>query len=153
MKKIFLLLIIISSFDLIAQCGDIKKTVDKFTGNTLFRTPYARYYFSWTKAWYENDTTIYLSLNTTGSTLNYERGVIILLEDGTKIEWPDQKLDVKSGDYGWQYSALIEVNQDEIKQILASPITDYRLYIYPGSFREKHKKLLQDYLNCIIQAK
>ncbi len=130
-------------------CKDVKTTIDKFTGETNIRSNSIDG-ISFSKSIKENLTKTYMSINVAGSTLNIEKtGLIILLENGFKIERPGQKINVAVGSKGtsYTYSASIELSSKEIELLLENKITDVRLYIYDSSI--KKSDILISYLECI----
>ena len=105
------------------------KSYDEFENKTTFKTPpnsvelyridnnSSKHYF--------------LFLETVGSTLNNDiNGVIVLFNDGTKWEKPNQRLnsEYKKGNY--IYKAVIPLTTEELKLLQSKSIIGYRLYIY-----------------------
>lgn len=132
-------------------CREIEMIADKFTGDTTYLTPYASG-FRFIKKKKGKNETIYLAKNQPGSTLNVnEKGLIILLENGKRIEKPNAVLDVKPSSYGsgYVYSVFEELNSTDIDLLLNNLITDSRLYIYDGTTSKDDAKILIEYLKCI----
>ena len=124
---------------------------DKFIGDTTYMTPYASG-FSFVKKKKGKSETIYLAKNEPGSTLNVgKKGLIILLENGKRIDKPNAELDVKASTYGsgYVYSVLAELTADDVNLLLNNLITDSRLYIYDGTTNKEDAKTLIEYLKCI----
>ena len=72
----------------------------------------------------------YMSVNELGSTINVgKKGLILLLENGKKIELPNAEIHAKvhKGRRGYVYSAFIELIKEDIDLIINNPITDNRL--------------------------
>ena len=133
-------------------CKKLKRSVDKMTGVINISTP--ANIANWmrvVKYIEEGIPRTYLSLRTVGSTLNVgEKGVIVLLEDGTKLEWPNEKVDAEASEsVMWHYSAFINLTDEEIETLSKSPIEQYRLYIYDGEPRTKLRETIQQQLGCI----
>jgi hypothetical protein len=129
-------------------CNEIEVSKDKFTGETRINSPMHGVYFVKTKK--ETETHIYLFLRTPGSTANVNiKGVIILLDNGMKIEKPDCKIDVEVGESNYLYSCLIELNNKDIQLLTANKMTDYRLYVYDNTI--KNGNTLMEYLKCITK--
>jgi hypothetical protein len=72
----------------------------------------------------------YISLNTTGSTVNVgEKGVIVLFTDGTK--WTRQtEIDVDASSRGFNYSAWITLTSSDLLTFQNKTIKGFKLYIY-----------------------
>jgi hypothetical protein len=136
-------------------CRSIEETKDKFTGETTYRTPVLDR-ISFTKVIGNNDSTIYMSLKSYKGTVNFNvQGVVILFKDGSKLEFPSEKIDVRiDGRYydqsiRYQYSAFIRLNEQDIEKLKIAEITDFRLYIYDSAIA--NGKLYQEYLKCIVE--
>jgi hypothetical protein len=130
-------------------CKNIETTTDKFDGKTTSRSDYSEG-IAFIKVVKDNSSKIYMTVNEIGSTINVgKKGLILLLENGKKIDRPNAKLDTKvnKGGRGYVYSAFIELTQAEIKLIIENKITDNRLYIYDGVIKNGEK--LSEYLKCL----
>lgn len=130
-------------------CKKIETTTDKFNGKTTSRTDYSEG-VSFIKITEDKSSKIYMSINEIGSTLNVgKKGLILLLENGKKINRPNAKLNTKinKGGRGYIYSAFFELTQGEIKLIIENKITDNRLYIYDGVIKNGEK--FGEYLKCL----
>lgn len=133
-------------------CADITTETDKFTSEKISKSPYSEG-VSFIKITKESKSKIYISINEIGNTVVVGKtGLILLLENGKRIEKPNAQIDVKvnsgyTGATGYVYSAFVELNSEDIKLLLDNVITDNRLYIYDGTI--KNGKKLQDYLNCL----
>jgi hypothetical protein len=130
-------------------CKDIEENKDKFTNDITFRTPKSDG-ISIVRVKKENSVNTYLSIRVHGSTVNVnEKGVILLLENGVKIQKPDEKLDVEvtSDGSGYTYSAFINLDPNDITLLTQHKITDVRLYIYDRNITNG-KKLIE-YIKCI----
>jgi len=139
------------SFSAIAQnCSFIKTTIDKFDGTITMRSPIDNPCL-FIKHIRNGDTTLIFRPTASGSTLNTNiKGVIILFKDGTKIERPNEIINVNSATgTGWEYSAYMHLTKEEEAQFLISPMTDYRLYIYDATVTNYAGKIYQKILNCI----
>ncbi len=111
------LLLLLLTFILKGQnCSFIDKKIDKFTGDITFTAPYS-HTWNFYKIVRNGDTTIFINLSTFGSTANVGiKGVIILLADGTKLEYPTTSIDIdvnRTGQ-GYDYSATIYPSKYEL---------------------------------------
>lgn len=132
-------------------CDKITQSIDKFTGVITARTPFSEG-FCFIKVLEGGSSTIYLTVNEIGSTLNVgKKGFVLLLADGSKIEKPNEVIDVKVniGGKGYLYNAFVRLSEDDIEKLLKSEITDNRLYLYDGSVKDGKK--LQSFLTCIVK--
>ena len=134
-------------------CDKLERTEDKFEGTIRISTPHKL------TNWYRvhkyiggDETRIYLSIRGGGYTASVaETGVIVLLEDGTKLEWPNEAIDcdVNTDGPGFTYSAFIPLNDEDIDKMAASKISDSRLYIYEGKPLKKNALELMQQMGCI----
>lgn len=131
-------------------CKDIEESKDKFSDEITFRTPIIEG-ISFLKIKTTDLVSTYLRIRIHGRTLNVNTtGVIILFDNGSKLEIPDAEIevDVSSGSIdGYTYSAFISLSEDEIKLLSENIMTDVRLYIYDGIVKNGNK--LADYMKCI----
>ena len=95
----------------------------------------------------------YLSLKTTGITVNVnESGVIILFTDGTK--WTrSSKIDVEAGSDGFDYSAFITLSSSDITTFSKKKIKKFRLFIYDEVVSSSDGDRFKLYTDCIKNAK
>jgi hypothetical protein len=130
-------------------CKDIEESKDKFTGEITYSSPTD--YITFSKVKSDNETNTYMSIReVVGSTLNTnETGVIILFDNGSKLERPDAEIDVEVSNYRdrWDYSAFFNLSDSDIKLLSENIITDVRLYIYDSTIANGKK--LADYMKCI----
>jgi hypothetical protein len=132
-------------------CKDIKTTTDKFNGSTTSSSDYSDG-ISFIEVTKDNSSTIYMSVSQGGITINVgEKGLILLLENGKRIERPEAEIDVKVNTVtsGYIYSAFISLSEEEINLIIENPLTDKRLYIYDGVVESGER--LSEYLRCLTK--
>lgn len=133
-------------------CSQLTREVDKFTNQISIDTPLLKS-VSFTKVISKKISTVYISINISGSTLNVgEHGATILFSNGKKLSKPNAKISVDpSSGNGWNYSAFIPLTQADIKLLTENTITDAKLYIYDDSIENGEE--LKELLKCIIKAK
>ncbi len=132
-------------------CKDIETTTDKFSGETSASSNYSDG-IRFIKTTKDGVSKIYMAMNQPGATLNVgKKGLILLLENGKKIERPNADIDAKVNTSGknYVYSAFIELTKAEIELLIENPITDKRLYIYDGEIKNGAK--LSEYLKCLTK--
>lgn len=96
----------------------------------------------------------YLYLVVHAPTVNVStKGVYVLLKNGQKIIGPDIEIDVNADDSDFRYSALMPIDDDQIKQLIASEITDVRLYIYEKKVNFIYGDFIQDAAKCLSELK
>lgn len=95
----------------------------------------------------------YLSLNTSGSTVNVNKtGVNVLFDDGTK--WNRQsKVDVEATSDGFEYSSFIKLTQNDLIVFSKKRIKKFRLYIYDEDVNYGEAEKFKSYVDCIRTAK
>jgi len=135
-------------------CNEIKIKKDKFEDIETHITPFNIDGISFLKSISNNKKDYFINIRVNGSTLNVgEKGVYILLENGKKILKPNEKIDVdvNKNSTGWEYSAFINLNNEEITLLKSSRITDVKLFIYEKEISLKNGLLTQEYLKCITK--
>lgn len=138
--------------DVEAVCSKITVETDDFTGDKTIRTPFGPD-AQLTKIIKGGTATTYLSLDAKGSTLNVgEQGVIILFEDGSKLEYPSEAIDsdVGSGS-SWDYSAFIRLDNETLNKLTIQPLDKWRLFIYDNDFDQTEAEMFQIQAKCISE--
>jgi hypothetical protein len=133
-------------------CDKLESKKDDFSGEITIQNPYSltteEYIY---KKINKSDTTYYLSLKAHGSTITVDgTGVIILFEDGSKLEKPDEKIDVKVGQKDYDYSCFIRLSKDDIQLLRKNKISKYRLYIYDTNLSSFSAESLVKFTTCIV---
>nr|DAS88617.1 MAG TPA: hypothetical protein [Caudoviricetes sp.] len=132
-------------------CDKVSTENDKFTGETTYTTDFEDG-ISFVKIVKNKIPNFYMQINTTGSTLNVgKKGLIVLLDNGTKIQKPNAKIDVSttSSGGGYVYSAFVSLTKNDISLLKQHNITAARLYIYDSNIEGGFK--LKDMLKCITK--
>ena len=137
-------------------CGDIKKDIDDFsdkiTYNGMVRSESGNYN-SVIKIVEGGKEDFYLSLSVDGSTVNVGvKGVILLLDDKTKINLPNENVecDVSSDGSSFEYSSFIRLSDEHLKILRTKEIDKVRLYIFDYDFKKLSSLKFKEYLNCLI---
>lgn len=148
MKQLLTIAVILMTFSVAAQnkyCKKIKVTHNEFTGETTKRSPVLM-----PVAFTQVDSMMFLSLSTEGSTPATGEGVILLFQDGSKLEW-NVRTDVRvARGYKRSYyshSAFILLNNDEIEQLKTKLIKGFMLYIHQQEVGKPEQ--YHGYLNCM----
>ncbi len=133
-------------------CNKLESKKDDFSDEIKVQNPFSlstKEYIH--KIINKSDTTYYLSLKAYGSTVTVDgKGVVVLFEDGTKLEKPDEKIDVTAGQKDFDYSCFIRLSKDDIQLLRKTKITKYRLYIYDTNVSPFAAESLVKYTNCIV---
>ncbi|WP_313515557.1 hypothetical protein [Sphingobacterium sp.] len=137
---------------------EISKEVDDFTGEIKYNSPLSENYSINDMIVYKHinngKTVYYLSLHTTGSTVNVgERGVIILFDDGTKLSKPNVEIDVDASEHGFEYSAFITLTSNDLIALKSKKINKYRLYIYDNTIDQNFAEKFRIYVKKIMELK
>lgn len=157
MKYIYIL-ILLYSFKVTGQdCKGIEKKIDDFEDKVTY-SPAGLNNVS-VFAFTENKATkYYLSIKTTGATLNLnESGVYLLMSDGQKIIRKEEKIDVEyeSGKYygpnDYEYSAFFSLTKDEMEYLSKVSIKKFRLYIYDQDISEEKQNMQIENIKCLLK--
>ncbi len=136
-------------------CSKIKIDKDDFTDKVDYATPFEKDGTSnirISKVVEGDEVFFYLYLTTIGSTANVGiEGVILLLDDKTKIEKPSTEIDVDVSKYGYNYSALLSLNKEEIEILKNKEIDKFRLYIYDKDLSSGMSKKIKMYMQCLSE--
>lgn len=143
------------TMDTTTLCAKIQNKTDDFTDEITINSPPLEsnqiapmIIYKIVKSGKEN---YYLSLRTYGSTVNVgETGVIVLFDDGTKMNKPTEKIDVDSDATGFSYSAFIQLTETEVKSLTTKKITKFRLYIYDKEVSQGFAEKFTNYVQCVI---
>ena len=160
MKKLGLVLFAIYSMAQVAYSQEIKKidkyckkinvTVDKFNGETKYRTPLLKQ-ISFIKYIKEGKETVYMSIRTIGSTPSTGEGVTILLDNGEKIEKNvDTDVSVNSNAQ-FEHSAFFRLSKTDIELLKNHNISDTRLYIFDMQISKPIQ--YSAYMSCLDNKK
>lgn len=128
-------------------CTQIKSEEDKFNGSTTLSSPLDA--ISFYKIESREGTNYYIRIEVEGITPNInEKNVIILFENGTKINRPNEKIDIKLGENArYRYISTFKLLDDEIEKLKKDKITDVRLFVHDKVI--KNGDALMQYLKCI----
>lgn len=133
------------------NCTSIKKEIDKFTGQVTYSSPLLKSVHFY-RVFEDTLDLIYLTLRCNGATLNTnEKGVIVLFDDGSKWEKPEQTIKVNVADEGWEYRAFIPIQKEDLKLFSEKLITDFRLYIYDKSVFKSQAKKYMNWAKCMLE--
>ncbi len=83
----------------------------------------------------------------------YEKGVILLLEDGERVSFPEADVEFSyiSSDY-YMVSTFLRLNTEEIEKIIKNPIKKYRLYVLDYEVSDSDKQFQQESFRCVLDA-
>jgi len=159
MKKTIALFVLglFLSTSLISQECDINKEYDQFRGTTRYFTNYVKW-MSFAKVITGKDTLFFLSMWTQSTVPNYHsKGVIVLFQDGSKIEKPEEKIDCKIGavsQYGtiYNYATTILLTEKEVEQFKTKLATGFQLFLPERTWGEKKAVKIQESFNCLLKT-
>ena len=110
-------------------CKNIKIEVDKFTGETRYRTPLLKqiHFIKYIK---NGEEKTYMMISTIGSTPATGKGVILLLENGEKITKNIETNVSVNTNAQFEHTAFFSLNKNDIELLKKYNVTDTRLYIF-----------------------
>lgn len=146
------------TFDINALCAKIERKTDDFTNEITINNPIIEGGKISSMILYKtitNSKVLYsLNLSTYGNTVNVgESGVIILFDDGTKMNKPSIKVDVNSNAKGFEYTAYIPLTETEVKLLTTKKITKFRLFIYDEVVSPSFAEKFTYYVKCVMDKK
>ena len=156
LRLVFLLLTLFFTYDSCHAQGDpkpCKKLQEREYGRRrTMSTKYKYTNFVRIERTFKGGTaTNRLLLRTHNPDLDEPDGALVLLEDGTRLSWPDQPTSssVKI-DYGtWEHSCAILLNDEELVLLNSSPIKEFEVGGYVGYPLAKNASLVQGQCGCI----
>jgi len=136
---------------------------DKFTGETTFYSSTLTGFLTATipaaivvsKTIKSNGENIFIiNLNAESSILNTDcEGVIILFTDGSKLQFPNAKIDVSSGSgANWSYRSNIVINEEQVDLFVKKKVDAIRLYLYDRHLLETERENLPIIFKKMINA-
>ena len=131
------------------------KTYDEFDDRTTWRSPLLKN-ISFTKVKGSDGVfRTYVNIRAVGSTLNVgKKGLTVIFEDGSRFERPAAKIDAKAGSgSGWNYSAFVSVDEEDLNLFATKKVKAYKLYIYKGALYGKDALFTMGYAQGILDAK
>lgn len=139
-------------------CDKIERKIDDFTSEINLNSPLSEGRKTSDVIIYKDiksgKATYYLRLTAYGNTVSVDgKGVIILFEDGTKLNKPTQKVDVEAESSIFEYSAFITLTPNDLILLKTKKIAKFRLYIYDNSIDEYFAEKFTYYVKCIVEAK
>lgn len=156
MNRILIILISLISIKGYTQCQNVEVEKDDMTDQLTINIKGLNH-IDLFKIIEKGETRYYLSLTTTGSTVNVsEKGVILLLSDNSKIVKPDTEINVEVemghyyGNYDYEYSAFFRISELELKQIIENPIKKFRLFIYDKDISDEKRTFYSETMKCIM---
>lgn len=144
--------------DTAVLCAKIERKVDDFTDELSFHSPTlngsqvaSMIINKYIKG---SNTDYYLQLRAFGNSVSVaETGVIILFQDGTKMNKPSEEISVDAGENGYTYSAWITLTAAEVESFSVKTIKKFRLYIYDKEVSPSEADKFTHYVKCIIDKK
>ena len=134
-------------------CENFERTESLEEGTVTICTPNkATNWYRVVKVIREDESKIYLSIRGGGySASANETDVLVLLEDGSRLEWPNDILekDDLPNEKRMQFTAFIPLSDDDINKLASSTISDSRVNIYEGKATKKNALELMQQMGCI----
>lgn len=161
MKRILytlLLLIPVLSYGQSSKCESINTKVDKFTKEYRLSTRHGNTAILFAFVDSTLKSTYHLRLTAPAAVNANQKGVSVLFDDGSKMEWPDEKVEIfvnesrEPFDSFTQAKCFVPLTLAQMSKLGKQAITDYRLYVYDWSMStENATSLLQD-TRCVVNG-
>ena len=133
-------------------CGEIGHYKDKFEGHDKYTTP-LEYDISFMKVKYDTTYRYYLSVSYPISSPTFAKGVIVLLNDGSKLNYPEAKVetDTRGKDAQYYIKSFIQLSDEDLLKLKEKEITDVK--IYATEIRITDGWRYRRYLKCLFDRK
>jgi hypothetical protein len=144
---------ITNNIEKVDVCKEIYKEVDEFNGEVKWQADVTSDLSFIKYKRKGNNYVYYLSIKIRESGIYYGDGVTIILQNGIKINKPNEKVesDYLGGDF---YSrAFITLTSKDIELLKKSGISKYKLYISKDELPEEFKTKCKDLFNCLVKSK
>jgi len=136
-------------------CPLVEYKYDDFTGERNYSTPYSKDNKSLNIRFYKNvknnGTAVYFMALNTIITRAWatERGVILLLKNGKKIEKPSAEVTTRVDSHAnFETSSIITLSAQDIALLKTSPIKKFKLYVAESEADEP--EMMQKLLICLL---
>ena len=130
--------------------NDYLSNEDKFTGEKTYYSPTTT--ISIAKFVQRKSSNQYISIDVSGSTLNYGcYGVSILFENGKKIVRSHEKVETSYSD-GWSYRAFFTPTANEINLLKSYKVVAVKLYIYDTDVDSKEAEDLLEAAKVMLST-
>ena len=130
----------------------LTKEVDEFSGEISF-TAEVTDEVRFIKIKKGSTTRCYLSIRIKETGIYIGRGVTIILQNGKRINKPNEKVECNYIAGGFYSSAFIALTVADITLLKQSGILKYKLYISTGELFNYFAKWSKDLFNCLMKAK
>lgn len=153
-----LLIIFLLGAQLIARaqdttCSNITRTYDEFEKQTTLQTPILKN-CGLTKVISEKGATYYLSLNAKGSMPSIgQAGVKVILSYNQMLSFPTAEIDIAVAESGYEYSAFIPLNADQLETLTKFKVLKWRLYVFDQDQSSEDGWRFKDQVNCLVKMK
>ena len=140
-------------------CYEVEREIDDFTNEIIINSRIVFYNKTSPVTIYKyinkNVITYYLSLKTYGFTpIALEKGVIILFEDGSKLNKPNVNIDIQvTQNANYEYSAFFRITTSELSILRSKKIKKFRLYIFDEIINEEFSIRFPEYVKCVMDMK
>lgn len=134
-------------------CSEIKINKDKFEGHDKFYTP-TEHPINIVKVKYDSTYRYYINLSHITSTPTFTKGIIILFNDGTKLNYPEAKVETSvrgTGSGYYSISSFIQIKEVDIPTFREKEMTDARIYVTEMKIKDGWRYRM--YMNCLYEKK
>ncbi len=158
MKLILTLLLSgISILSAQTNCKDIHIITDNLSGSIKYESPLT-FDMQYSKTISKTGDTVYnLFLQAVVTYTNgNEKGCILYLSDGSKIEFPEQHIAITNMPLlRYKYSTILTLTKADISRLSTFDIVDFRMHVHNSPLstvlvKKKNAKVMTDYLKCIV---
>ncbi len=133
-------------------CNEISQRKDKFTGKIITETPTGEK-IAFVKMSDSGEISYYLRLLSYSSSLSsyLKTGVIVLLQDGSKVEFKDCNIEIleKSHSGIYTYLAMQKLDQETLKKLSKGKIEAYRMFVDDSTINDFEAVKAISLLNCL----
>ncbi len=160
MKKIYLIALLSiclksisigQTKDSIVEACDLNREVDQFTEKVTYNIADAGGDISYVKVIEKGVPRYYLSIWKKESGIYTGKGVILILENGKKIEKPNETVDYTYSSGDFYTKIFMKLNTNDIALLKESGIAKFKIYITEGFTNSAKETTIL--FNCLVKAK
>jgi len=135
-----------------SNCYSIDYEVDDFTGESRYSTTTSD--INIIRVFTEDKEDNYLSLHSYGQkAITFEKGVILLFSDKSRLEFPSEEVDCDISDYGYQYNSFFRITEEQIEALTSKTVDKWRLYVFDNDISDSDAEEFRIQAECISSCK
>lgn len=135
------------------NCQDIRNIPRKNTKLKVFESPDSNA-VQFTKDVLGKSATYRIRLRMMRTAIDLgQKGIVIFFEDGTKLEKPEESVDVNNLDGKFEFTGTLTLLPEELAIFQKKKISGFKLFTYQKDIPVASGEKFRNYANCIVSKK